>query len=169
MLTASDLLRKTGPLRDLSTIIRDDFRGDASAAFAALTVRYRAERAAFAEGWEAAENGAKQEGNPHINSVPPVPSARLAWAWADGWEHAQRWREIAGNAVNWLRKGQPVKILKHAPLGQSSLAGRVGVIKAVHRESLIGYVTIEVPPRGRQKNAREAWFKVDEGAFEPVD
>lgn len=102
-----------------------------------------------------------------VHALESVP--RLAWAWADGWERAERWQEIAGTAINWLREGQQVLIVKHAPLGQPSLAGRIGTITTVHRETFLGEVVVTVPPRGRQKNPREVRLRIGTGAFEPID
>ena len=161
--TAAALWCRCPPLRSWSDAIRDDFAGDWQAAQASRSERYRAEREAFAAGWSASDINAVLDTNPHLQADP-----RCAWAWADGWESARRWKDIAGSDINWLQEGQPVRIVRHAVVS-GSLAGRVGHIVTVHRDTVLGWIVVRVPPQGRQKREREGWFQVGRGDFEPVD
>jgi hypothetical protein len=161
--TATALMRDCPKLRSWSEVVRDDFVGDYQAAQKARNERYRAEREAFAAGWSASDVGVTLDANPHLHI-----DARRAWAWADGWESARRWKTLAGADINWLQEGKRVRIVRHNVFS-GSLAGREGHIATVHRDGFLGWIIVRVPPQGRQKREREGWFRVGQGDVEPVD
>lgn len=150
----------------MEEVIRDDFGGDTQRYFAERNAAYRAESAALAAGWSASRAGLPLDANPHLDGGSP----RVAWAWAKGHEHSASWHRIAGDASNWLVEGQKVRILKDDPglSGRSSMTGRTGVIKTVHRDAHIGSIVVEVPPQGRQKSSRDIWVRIDRNQIEPV-
>lgn len=164
--SAESLWKLCPRLRQMAEVVRDGFGGDTQLFFAERNAAHRTETAAFAAGWSATRAGLPLDANPHLGGGSP----RVAWAWAKGHEHSAIWHRIAGSAANWLVEGQRVRILKDDPglSGRSSMTGRTGVIKTVHRDALIGSIVVEVPPQGRQKRSRDIWVRIDRNQLEPV-
>jgi hypothetical protein len=134
--------------------------------------------------------GALDDLQPPVASVPHLGGRDIPLVAAVGEDHLEEGEQRAGclvqdqgGAVTVLdvgrvdgdvqeqaeRVGQvegPSTISHHL---KPSLAGRIGTITTVHRETFLGEVVVTVPPRGRQKKSREAWLRIGTGAFEHVD
>jgi len=133
---------------------------------AAAKARYLAETDAYDRGWAAALSGQRPEDNPHFSGQPD----RIAWSWACGFEEAHDFKRRAGSAVNWLRQGQKIRILRYDRLDQRKFAGRVGTIEKIGRRSAFGTIVVTIPPQGRQRITRNAIFDLDKlHDIEPID
>jgi hypothetical protein len=127
---------------------------------------YHRRHAVFDAGWAARSAGALLEDNPHGPAPLPKASRTDAELWANGWLSADEWLGLG--VGNWCVEGAKVACVRHEVLSGPSFAGRTGVIVAVHRWGLLGWVTVRFLRTGRQKTDRETFFDLRRGELAPV-
>lgn len=123
-------------------------------------------QAMFDAGWTARVAGCSLADNPAGEAALPKASRNDAELWANGWLSADEF--LALGVSNWAVEGGQVRCLNGRRLSGPDYTGLVGTIVEVPRWSLLGWIRVRFPPRGRQKTARETYFDLRRGDVEPA-